>query len=141
MKKVALVTGVSKGIGQAIAGKLISEEYFVHGVYNTGRKESEKFKNEAKDIEIYQVNLRDRKQTQGLIETLKSVKFDVLVNNAGIFQLENFDNYDFEIWDSTFEINLNAILVLCLGLKDSIKKGGAIVNIASTDGGPKEVSE
>lgn len=134
MKKTALVTGISRGIGQAIARKLIEDGYFVHGVFNTGKKEANTFKDEVKNIEIHQVNLRDRKQTQGLITKLKDTKFDALVNNAGVFQLEDFDNYDLEIWDSTFEINLNAILILCLGLKDSIKKGGAIVNIASTDG-------
>ena len=133
-KKTALVTGVSRGIGHAIAQKLVSEGYFVHGTYNAGKKEAEQLKQELKNIEIYQVNLRDRKQTQQLVKKLKDTKFNALVNNAGVFQLEDFDNYDFEIWDSTFEINLNAIFAICLGLKDSIKKGGAIVNIASTDG-------
>jgi len=134
MKKTALVTGVSRGIGNAIAKKLVSEGFFVHGTYNTGKKEAEQLKRELKEIEIYQVNFGDRKQTQQLVDKLKKFKFDALVNNAGVFQLEDFDKYDFEIWDNTFEINLNAILVICLGLKDSIKKGGAIVNIASTDG-------
>ena len=133
-KKVALVTGVSRGIGRAIAKKLASEGYFIHGTYNTGKKEAEELKKEIKSIEIYQVDFKDRKQTQQLVKKLKKIKFDALVNNAGVFQLEDFDNYDFEIWDSTFEINLNAILVICLGLKNNIKKSGAIVNIASTDG-------
>ena len=133
-KKTVLVTGVSRGIGQAIAKKLVGEGYFVHGTYNTGEKEAEQLKQELKNIKIYQVNLQDRKQTQQLVKKLKGIKFDALVNNAGVFQLEDFDNYDFEIWDSTFEINLSAILVICLGLKDNIKSGGAIVNIASTDG-------
>ena len=133
-KKTALVTGVSRGIGQAIAKKLVGEGYFVHGTYNTGKKEAEQLKKELKNIEIYQANFKRREQTQQLVEKLKEIKFDALVNNAGVFQLEDFDNYDFEIWDSTLEINLSAILVICLGLKDDIKKGGAIVNIASTDG-------
>lgn len=134
MKKTALVTGISRGIGRAVAKKLAREGYFVHGTYNTGKKEAEELKREIKNIKIYQVDFRERKQTQQLLKELTKVKFDALVNNAGVFQLEDFDNYDFEIWDSTFEINLDAILIICLGLKDSVKKRGAIVNIASTDG-------
>ncbi len=134
MKKTALVTGVSRGIGNAIAKKLIADGYFVHGTYNTGKKEAEELKSEAKEIEIHQVDFKDRKQTQELIEKLKQIKFDAIVNNAGVFQLEKFDKYDLKIWDSTFEVSLNAILIICLGLQNNINKGGAIVNIASTDG-------
>jgi len=43
IKKTALVTGISRGIGQAIAKKLVSEGYFVHGTYNTGKKEAKQF--------------------------------------------------------------------------------------------------
>jgi NAD(P)-dependent dehydrogenase (short-subunit alcohol dehydrogenase family) len=133
-EKTALVTGVSRGIGRAIAKKLVADGYFIHGTYNTGKKEAEKLKAEAKNIEIYQVDFSNREQTKKLVNKLKKIKFDAIVNNAGVFILEDFDNYNLTTWDDTFEINLNAILVICLGLKDSLKKGGAIVNIASTDG-------
>ncbi len=134
MTKTALVTGVSRGIGKAICEKLVSEGCKVYGTYNTGKKEAQELKKKLKNVEIFQVDFRHREQTLELVNKLKDTQFDALVNNAGVFQLEDFDNYNFEIWDSTFEINLNAILVICLGLKDNIKKGGAIVNIASTDG-------
>ena len=134
MTQTALVTGVSRGIGKAICEKLVSEGCKVYGTYNTGKKEAQELKKKLKNVEIFQVDFRHREQTLELVNKLKDTQFDALVNNAGVFQLEDFDNYNFEIWDSTFEINLNAILVICLGLKDNIKKGGAIVNIASTDG-------
>ena len=134
MKKTALVTGVSKGIGNAIARKLVEEGYFVHGVYNTDSEGANALKGDVKDLELHQVDLSDRKQTQQLVADLKDIKFDAIVNNAGVFILENFDEYNFDSWDKTFEVNLNAILVICLGLKDNIRKEGAIVNISSTDG-------
>ncbi len=40
MKNV-LITGVSKGIGNAIAKKLHEDGYFIHGTYNTSEKEAE----------------------------------------------------------------------------------------------------
>lgn len=134
MKKTALVTGVSKGIGNAIARKLGEEGYFVHGVYNSDTEGANALKADIKDVELHQVDLSDRKQTQQLVANLKDAEFDAIVNNAGVFILEKFDEYSLDSWDKTFEVNLNAILVICLGLKDNIKKGGAIVNISSTDG-------
>lgn len=132
--KTALVTGVSRGIGKAICEKLVGEDFKVYGTYNTGKKEAEELKSKLKNVEIFQANFSKRDQILDLVKKLKKVKFDAIVNNAGMFEIEDFDKYDFDTWNKTFEVNLNAILVITLGLKNNIKKGGAIVNIASTDG-------
>ena len=67
---------------------------------------------------------------------LKGIQFDAIVNNAGMIEFERFDDYDniLGIWDSTMEVNLNTMLVICQKLRNNIKDGGAIVNIASADG-------
>lgn len=134
MNKTVLITGISRGIGKAICEKLVSEGFKVYGTYNTGEKEAKELKEELKNIEIFQVDFKHRKQTLELIKKLKDVRFDAIINNAGMFEVEDFDNYDFEVWDGTLEVNLNTILVITMRLKDNIKKGGAVVNIASTDG-------
>lgn len=69
-----------------------------------------------------------------LIEKLRDVKFDAIVNNAGMFEPEDFENYDLAIWDNTLVVNLTTPLLISLKLQNNIKDGGAIVNIASTDG-------
>jgi len=125
---------MSRGIGKAIAEKLVKEGYFVYGICNTRQVEAEELKGKLGKIEIYQADLSDRQQTLNLIEKLKQHKFQALVNNAGIFVLNKFDNFNLDTWDKTFEVNLNAPLLLAMGLKDNIEKDGAIVNIASTDG-------
>lgn len=51
--KVALVTGMSRGIGKAICEKLVSEGFTVYGTYNTGEKEAREVKNKLKNVEIY----------------------------------------------------------------------------------------
>ena len=133
MKNV-LITGISKGIGRAIAQKLTSDGFFVHGTYNTSKAEAESLKKDLQNIDIYQVDFSDRKQTLQLIAKLKKIKFHGIVNNAGIILFEQFDKLKLEDWDKVIEINLNAPLILCHGLQHNINKGGAIVNIASTDG-------
>jgi NAD(P)-dependent dehydrogenase (short-subunit alcohol dehydrogenase family) len=51
-----------------------------------------------------------------------------------MIEFEDFDNFDFGIWDRTLEVSLTTILIISQGLRNNIREGGAIVNIASTDG-------
>lgn len=132
--KVALITGISKGIGKAIAHQLIADGFKLYGTYNTGESEARQLKDKLKNLEIFQVDLSRRSNTLKLIENLREIEFDAIVNNAGIYQPENFNDFDFNVWDSTFEVNLNAPLLLSIKLKDNLRDGGTIVNIASTDG-------
>ncbi len=132
--KVALVTGISKGIGKAIATQLVDDGYMVYGTYNTGEAEAKDLKSNLKKLEIFQVDLSQRSNTLQFVDELHGIEFDAIVNNAGIYQQEKFDDFDLSAWDRTFEVNLTAPLVLSLKLKDRIKDGGTILNIASTDG-------
>lgn len=132
--KIALVTGITKNIGREILKKLISEGYFVHGTYKSDLVEAEKLKLELTNLELYKVDFSERKQTLDLIEKLKDVRFDVIVNNAGVIEFEQFDKLDYKNWDKVFEINLNAPFLISHGLRNNINSGGTIVNIASTDG-------
>ena len=48
-----------------------------------------------------------RKLTNNFLEQLKDIKFDSIVNNAGMIKFECFDNFDLSNWDDTFEVNVN----------------------------------
>jgi len=132
--KNVLVTGVSRGIGRAITEKLVREGYVVYGTYCKSKAKAFSLKKKLKNVELFQVDFIKREQTIGFLEKIKNVQFEAVVNNAGIFNLEDFDSFDWQSWDNTFEINLNTPLLICQKLRKNIKKGGAIVNIASTDG-------
>jgi len=134
MSKIFLVTGVSRGIGNAIAELLLQQGHTVHGTYNTGQEEAEEFQRKYPNLKIYKSDFSKREEVADLIQSLKSIQFDGLVNNAGIFEMENFDEFDFSIWENLFQINLNAPLQIILGLKDNLKKNASIVNISSLDG-------
>lgn len=134
-QKLALVTGASKGIGRAILTKLVKDGYFVIGTYNSSAKEAKQLMSEYKDfVYMYKVDFADLKATRLMISKFKKLHFDLIVNNAGVFELENFKNYDSSIWYNTMQINLNSVFEICLGLRDVINSGGSIVNISSTDG-------
>ena len=132
MKNV-LVTGVSRGMGEATARLLVEQGYFVYGVYNTNKSEAEKLVTELKNIRVFQCDFSDRGNTERLINELKGVVFQGIVNSAGVFLPIEFDSLDMEVWDKTFEINLVAPLLLTQGLKDQLENGAAIVNISSID--------
>lgn len=132
--KNALVTGVSRGIGRAIAEELANQGYFIYGTYCRSQTQAMALKKDLGGIKLFQVDLTERKQTIGFLKKLQKVKFDAMVNNAGIFQLEDFQSFDYQTWDKTLEINLTAPFLICQQLQNNINQAGAIVNVASTDG-------
>ena len=134
-ERKAVVTGVSRGIGQAICRQLVSEQFKVYGTYNTGIEEARLLKEDLGDkVELFKVDFSDREQTLKFISSIQQNTFQAIVSNAGMVEFENFLEFDIDIWDKTLEVNLTTTLLLTLGLQHSIADGGAIVSIASTDG-------
>lgn len=61
MKKV-LITGVSKGIGKAIAQKLLKEGYYVWGTYNTDKVGAEDLLKISRNLKLIKCNFEDSKE-------------------------------------------------------------------------------
>ena len=132
-QKIVVVTGASKGIGKAIAIQMSLSGYIVHGIYNTSIKEAEALAEEY-GIIFHQADLSKRDQTLKLATELSKLKPCALVNDAGIFEMDQLNDLSFETWDKTLEVNLTAPLILTRILSKSMQRGGSIVNISSTDG-------
>ena len=137
MKK-ALVTGVSwtTGIGFAVTQQLIGDGYFVYAVYHSAESTAkEYYDNHPDNVEFVQCDLADRESVSRLIERFSGITLNAIINNAGAFSGgEDIDNYDMETWDSVFAVNVNAPLMLSVGLKPNMEKGSVIINMVSTDG-------
>lgn len=132
--KTYLVTGMSRGIGQSIAQLLLDSGAIVHGTYNTGHSEAAELQGKYQKLHIYQSNFEYEKSISELLVSLKDVKFDGIVNNAGVFELENFDDFDIGVWKRVIQINLNAPLQIIMGLKKQLNENSSIVNMSSLDG-------
>jgi NAD(P)-dependent dehydrogenase (short-subunit alcohol dehydrogenase family) len=128
----ALVTGVSVGIGRAIAERLVADGYEVHGTYLTHGREANELAAALPAIALHRVDLATGEGVQRLIEDLPEGRYDALVNNAGIALEEPLDRFDPEIWQRTLAINLITPVALTRALEAQLADG-AVVNVASTD--------
>lgn len=137
MKK-ALVTGVSwtTGIGFAVTQQLIKDGYFVYAIYHSEESTAKEYYDHHPDnVEFIQCDLVDRESISHLIERFSGITINAIINNAGAFSGgEDIDNYDMGTWDSVFAVNVNAPLMLSVGLKPNMDKGSVIINMVSTDG-------
>jgi 3-oxoacyl-[acyl-carrier protein] reductase len=133
MSKTILVTGASQGIGRETAILLSKSGFTVHGTYLSHAEEANSLSDEF-GITMHKVDLGSSEDIFTFIDTVKEINFDGLVNNAGVFGMEDWNNYDYQSWQRTLQINLTAPLMLACELSKTMPGGSSIVNIASTDG-------
>ena len=137
-KKVAIVTGASKGIGAACALALDKAGYRVAIHFRSKPELAESLQNEMPDSEAFQYDLSENGACDALIKDVVKTMggVDVLVNNAGISidQLITFAKP--EDFDKIIATNLKPVFLLSkLASKKMIrKKAGSIVNITSVVG-------
>ena len=126
----AVVTGATRGIGYAIAERLVEDGLDVIG---TGTAKDAKCPDGAS---YRQVDFLDDNSMEDFIEFLKKKKIDILVNNAGINKIGQFAEIDIEDFDKILRVNLRAPFLLCQAVLPQMKKNkwGRIVNISSIFG-------
>lgn len=133
MSKTILVTGASQGIGRDTAILLSKSGFTVHGTYLSHEEEANALAAEH-GIIMHKVDLSATDDILAFIAKVQKVVFDGLVNNAGVFEMEDWNSYDYQSWGRTLQINLTAPLMLTCELSKNMPGGSSIVNIASTDG-------
>ncbi len=136
--KVALVTGATRGLGQAMAEALLRAGATV--VLNGSNQErltatSQRFRDEGLPVVEFACNLSDAAQVSQLAEFVLSEqsRIDVLVNNAGVTFPHGLFDYPDDAWTKTFQVNLDAPFQLARRLAPRMKEqgGGSIINITS----------
>ena len=131
--KTALITGASRGIGNAIALHLKNEGYRVLGTATTQANAS---KLEDQGIEGLVLDLNSFNSKEQLWEEVESkkIQISVLVNNAGITRDNIVLRMSEDEWQDIMNVNLNGTFYLSKKvLKTMLKlKWGRIINITST---------
>jgi len=131
--KTALITGASRGIGNAIALHLKNEGYRVLG---TATSEVGASKLEDQGIEglVLDLNSLDSKERLWEQVELKELQISVLINNAGITRDNIVLRMSDDEWLDIMNVNLNGTFYLSKKvLKMMLKlKWGRIINITST---------
>lgn len=119
MNKNVLITGGTRGIGEAISREFAKKGYNLIINYIKSKEKAEKLKNELEEkynIEVLtvQADLADEKEIKNMVDIAlnKFGKIDVLVNNAGIIIDKEFEEKTIEDWKQTLNINLIAPFIL-----------------------------
>lgn len=143
MNKNVLVTGGTRGIGEAISREFAKKGYDLIINYINSNEKAQNLKQELEkeyNIKVLpiQTDISNEIAIKNMVDTaIKEFgKIDVLVNNAGIVIDREFEDRTVEDWKKTLDINLIAPFVLTklVGKEMMKQKSGAIINISSTNG-------
>lgn len=139
-KKVALVTGGSRGIGAAIAKRLAEEGASVAITYAKDAKAAADVvaaieAKGGKAVAI-QANAADVQAVQGAVEKTVAAlgRLDVLVNNAGTAIPKKFEETTLEELDHVINLNLRGVFVTTQAALKHMNNNGRIITIGSCVG-------
>jgi len=129
MKRTALVTGASSGIGRATAAALVARGYRVLGT--SRRPESLTAEQRATGVEYLALDLAAEESVEALADRLAGV--DVLVNNAGESQSGPFEELPGDALRRLFQVNvLGPVRLTQLALPGMRERGyGRVVMVGS----------
>ena len=137
MARVAIVTGGTRGIGEAISTGLRDAGMTVAANF-AGNEEKAKAFTDATGIKSYQWDVAD---FDGCIDAVRRIEadlgpIDVLVNNAGITRDGTMKRMTRQAWDEVIDVNLGGCFNMAKAVWDGMneRKFGRIVNIGSING-------
>ena len=139
MKKTALITGSSRGIGRAVAEKLAGDGYAVCINYIERRDKAEelvkKLEAEGREAMCYQADVADAEAVNAMVKAVEE-RFGpvtLLVNNAGIAKQCLFQDISHEYWKRIFDVNLNGAFNTIQAVLPNMlhEHSGCIINTSS----------
>jgi 3-oxoacyl-[acyl-carrier protein] reductase len=128
--KTALVTGGAGGIGEAICRRLAADGYYVYINYNNSKEKAEKLASEINGQAV-RFDISDNNAVKNAVEKIGHI--DLLINNAGVSEIELFTSVKQEKAERILDINLKGTLNCARAVLPSMinKKNGNIINISS----------
>jgi 2-hydroxycyclohexanecarboxyl-CoA dehydrogenase len=134
-RRVAVVTGGARGIGNAIAQKLGALGYVVAilDIDRDGERVAKEMTADGIETRFYDCDVTNREQVQehGSAIVGEFGPVAVLVNNAGWTPHDRFLEQDPELWSKIIAVNYEAVLNTCHFFAREMSERGSIVNISS----------
>jgi 3-oxoacyl-[acyl-carrier protein] reductase len=140
--KVAIVTGASRGIGEAIALKLADHGAQIAFTYLSSEEKAKSLENKLQKLGIkakaYKSNAAVYADSETLVnEVLKEFGIiDICVNNAGVSKDNLLLRLTPEQWDEVIDINLKSVYIMTKQVIRPMMKAkkGSIINMSSIIG-------
>jgi len=137
--KVAVITGASRGIGAATAERLAKDGFHILINYsNSDPTEAEdvakKVRAAGADVRLCRGNVSDptiAKQMFDLAET-DFGGVDVLINNAGVYELVKIRNMDDDTFDRVVAVNLKGAFNFMREAANRMRNGGRVINVSTS---------
>jgi acetoacetyl-CoA reductase len=132
MRKVAVVTGCSYGLGHEIADRLIDEGYFVYGLSRT--KPAQKLFSYPDTFEWIECDISNAKSVEIAFRNIGTY-IDVLVNNAGVYEWNIFHkDATTSMIDKIIDTNVKGTMYVTLQALKTMKENSDIFFINSVAG-------
>jgi len=137
--KVSIITGGSRGIGEACVKLFSKANSKVGFTYKSAESQAVKLEKKlGRNVKAYHVDMELEKE---IFEMVKKVakdfgKIDVLVHNAGIWNDGTLEKMSLDHWNELIRINLTSTFLFCKAVTPYMKKNkfGRIILITSTAG-------
>ena len=139
MRKIALITGGSRGIGAACVRAFAEDGYSVVFLYNRSAEQAAALvaalRAEGNDADAYQCDVSDPAQVQSVIASILRTyrRIDALVNCAGIARIGLFTVMTVAEWDHLFAVNVRSAFYVTKAVLSGMisQQKGSIVNVSS----------
>ena len=139
MRKIAVITGGSRGIGAACVRAFAEDGYAVAFLYKNSRDKADalmqSLRAEGRDVAAYQCDVADAAQVQAVIADILRTyrRIDALVNCAGIAHIGLFTDMTEDGWDRLFAVNVRSAFSVTKAVLPGMisRQTGAVVNVSS----------
>jgi 3-oxoacyl-[acyl-carrier protein] reductase len=138
--KIAIVTGGSRGIGQATAELFAKEgaKVIIWDLLEEGEAVAKSIRDNGGHAEFHKISITDKEAVEAGVAAIVGAhqRIDILINNAGITKDKTLLKMTDEMWDAVIGVNLTGIFYCTRAVAAVMKEQryGRIVSAASTTG-------